>query len=471
MVRNAVDMLVMNTPRPDAGLVPPIASRTMEASDPKTSPGAASNDTRKFIILYGSLGTLIAFFSLVFAAISWWKSRSRTLAARRSSNHEHELESNASGGSLSGDSHTAALEDIPARVVPSGNRNITPVSAVLDNSPGQSWAESTITVPYHARENDEADLCSIQTTPTVIDPSSRASSAGTPLECIATPQAQKSPSAHFHELPLRISSKMLSLQLVAAASLLVSVSAQTSSTTSSSAAAAPTEVTGCHTHGEDIYCVAGSDEWELTGSEFNADNVPDSFQGCHMHGDELHCADGDIDATFVSEDHDHDHSDESDDHDHDHDHAETTSASSATATAASNGTVTSSTLTTSSTSSALPTAVTSCHTHDETELYCLDDGDEWRVTSDWDSEDPPKSFDDCHSHGEELHCVDGDNDATIVAATEAHTSDDDASAGSTTSSSASSSSTADADSAASESFGVSSMSMLVGGVLLAYAAV
>lgn len=81
---------------------------------------------------------------------------------------------------------------------------------------------------------------------------------------------------------------MLSLQLVAVASLLTAVSAQTSSSTTSSAAAAPTEVTDCHTHGEDIFCFADSgDEWELTGSEFDADNVPDSFEGCHMHDEEL----------------------------------------------------------------------------------------------------------------------------------------------------------------------------------------
>lgn len=116
-----------------------------------------------------------------------------------------------------------------------------------------------------------------------------------------------------------------------------------------------------------------------------------------------HCVDGETEATLVAPDseadHDHEHSE---DEDHDHDHAETTSASGASTTGATNSTMTTSTSTASATGASMPTAVTSCHTHDETELYCLDGGDEWRVTSDWDSEDPPESFDDCHSHGEEL---------------------------------------------------------------------
>lgn len=80
---------------------------------------------------------------------------------------------------------------------------------------------------------------------------------------------------------------MLSLQIVAVASLLATASAQTTSSTTSSAAAVPTEVTDCHTHGEDIYCVGGGDEWELTSSGYDADSVPDSFEGCHAHDDEL----------------------------------------------------------------------------------------------------------------------------------------------------------------------------------------
>lgn len=94
-------------------------------------------------------------------------------------------------------------------------------------------------------------------------------------------------------------------------------------------------------------------------------------------------------------------------HDDSHDHDESHSTTSATATAAAatgssamNGTTTSS----SSSSSAYPTAVTSCHAHDETELYCLDGSDEWEVTSEWDQNNPPESFDDCHNDGDEL-CV------------------------------------------------------------------
>ena len=123
-----------------------------------------------------------------------------------------------------------------------------------------------------------------------------------------------------------------------------------------------------------------------------------------------HCVDGATEATLISasaeDEHDHD--------EHDHDHAsETTSAPSAaansgntlasvvssTATGSSNGTA-SSTSTASRTSSTLsaPTAVSNCHAHATTELYCLDGSEEWQVTSDWDENNPPESLENCHTH-------------------------------------------------------------------------
>jgi len=116
-----------------------------------------------------------------------------------------------------------------------------------------------------------------------------------------------------------------------------------------------------------------------------------------------HCDDGDEEVTLAS-------ASSEDDHDHDHDEEASSTAStgaastmatlaSSTATGVSNSTGSS---TTSTTSSSLPTAVSGCHSHDEGELFCLDGSDEWEVVSDWDAEDPPRSFDDCHAHGEEL---------------------------------------------------------------------
>jgi quercetin dioxygenase-like cupin family protein len=122
-----------------------------------------------------------------------------------------------------------------------------------------------------------------------------------------------------------------------------------------------------------------------------------------------HCVDGDTEATLVSaaaeDEHDHDHTNEA---------TSTTSAvprSGATMTSSVSSAVTGSTNSTASststasrttTTSAAPTAVTNCHAHDQTELYCLDGSDEWQVTSDWDENNPPESFENCHTHGEEL---------------------------------------------------------------------
>jgi hypothetical protein len=122
-----------------------------------------------------------------------------------------------------------------------------------------------------------------------------------------------------------------------------------------------------------------------------------------------HCADGGEEATFASASAS---SEEEHDHDHDHEHAEKASSTASSAasstmaistklTATESGNSTSSSTTTSA-SSSLPTAVSACHTHGETELFCMAGRDEWEVISEWDAENPPKSFDSCHAHGEEL---------------------------------------------------------------------
>jgi hypothetical protein len=49
-----------------------------------------------------------------------------------------------------------------------------------------------------------------------------------------------------------------------------------------------TEVTDCHAHTDVLYCMAGSEEWEVT-TDVDVGNAPDSYSGCHAHGeDELY---------------------------------------------------------------------------------------------------------------------------------------------------------------------------------------
>jgi hypothetical protein len=77
---------------------------------------------------------------------------------------------------------------------------------------------------------------------------------------------------------------MHSKQLVAIAATAACVAAQTTSSTSSAADAGPTEVTGCHSHGEEgLFCFEGSEEWEVTSPEYTAEKLPDSFDDCHFH--------------------------------------------------------------------------------------------------------------------------------------------------------------------------------------------
>jgi hypothetical protein len=53
-----------------------------------------------------------------------------------------------------------------------------------------------------------------------------------------------------------------------------------------------TEVTDCHAHADVLYCMVGSEEWEVT-TDVDVDNAPDAYNGCHAHGeDELYATSG-----------------------------------------------------------------------------------------------------------------------------------------------------------------------------------
>lgn len=73
----------------------------MASSDLTIEPIIINDDTRTLTILYGSLGTLIAFASLIVAAMSWWKARCQRVAAQTATNLDHELESNSSDSTRS----------------------------------------------------------------------------------------------------------------------------------------------------------------------------------------------------------------------------------------------------------------------------------------------------------------------------------------------------------------------------------
>jgi hypothetical protein len=133
--------------------------------------------------------------------------------------------------------------------------------------------------------------------------------------------------------------------------------------------------------------------------------IPDLNEFARITDQYRHCVAGNTEATLVS-------ASSEDDHDHDHDHEDDaavhagttmTSVTSSISTVSTNGTASStSAASRTTTTSSAPTAVTSCHTHDETELFCLDGSEEWQVTSDWDESNPPENFENCHVHGEEL---------------------------------------------------------------------
>ena len=53
---------------------------------------------------------------------------------------------------------------------------------------------------------------------------------------------------------------------------------------STSTTADITEVTDCHAHTDTLYCMVGSEEWEVT-TDVDVENPPDGYSGCHAHGE------------------------------------------------------------------------------------------------------------------------------------------------------------------------------------------
>jgi hypothetical protein len=66
---------------------------SLTTADLKALPSLVDDDSRNLAIIYGSLGTLIAFASLIFAVLSWLKSRRQKLATQHSTSDDLEPQS------------------------------------------------------------------------------------------------------------------------------------------------------------------------------------------------------------------------------------------------------------------------------------------------------------------------------------------------------------------------------------------
>jgi hypothetical protein len=63
------------------------------ATNVDKNPLAFDHEERKLIVIYGTFATLIAFSSLVFAALTWWLPRRPRLPAQLKASVKHDLES------------------------------------------------------------------------------------------------------------------------------------------------------------------------------------------------------------------------------------------------------------------------------------------------------------------------------------------------------------------------------------------
>ncbi|RWA07136.1 hypothetical protein EKO27_g7964 [Xylaria grammica] len=61
-----------------------------------------------------------------------------------------------------------------------------------------------------------------------------------------------------------------------------------------------TAVTGCHAHGDDVYCQVGTDEYQIIVPATATGDIAPEYTGCHSHGSETFClGDGDIEVEVL----------------------------------------------------------------------------------------------------------------------------------------------------------------------------
>ncbi|KAL3952237.1 hypothetical protein ACCO45_013954 [Purpureocillium lilacinum] len=87
--------------------------------------------------------------------------------------------------------------------------------------------------------------------------------------------------------------------------------------TTASSAPEVTAISSCHFHGSQMFCMAGTTEFQVKTTPTQTTDIPAQFTGCHHHGAEMYCIGPNGDDVEV--DPQTDEGTEGGDHDHDHD--------------------------------------------------------------------------------------------------------------------------------------------------------
>ncbi|KAJ5748705.1 uncharacterized protein N7511_010401 [Penicillium nucicola] len=107
---------------------------------------------------------------------------------------------------------------------------------------------------------------------------------------------------------------MLVLQSFLISLSIAGVYGQTATTT-----AQTSSVTGCHSHGSDIYCINGEGQEVLVSATSTpTTGVPAQYTGCHSHGRESYCMDADGNDVLIQEEETTTESETESEHDHNH---------------------------------------------------------------------------------------------------------------------------------------------------------
>ncbi|KAJ5156457.1 hypothetical protein N7492_009260 [Penicillium capsulatum] len=107
--------------------------------------------------------------------------------------------------------------------------------------------------------------------------------------------------------------------------VLISLSATSAYAATATTTSARTSITGCHSHGSDIFCIdEDGQEVQVSATATPTTGVPAQYTGCHYHGTEMHCKDAEGNGAFVKEESTtesgHDHDEHEHEHEHEHDH-------------------------------------------------------------------------------------------------------------------------------------------------------
>lgn len=176
---------------------------------------------------------------------------------------------------------------------------------------------------------------------------------------------------------------------------------QAQSVASTTTSSVPAEITGCHYHGSEQYCLADGVEGSVVGAPIATEDGQSSYTGCHTHSTETFCLDDNgEEVQFVVESGETSTEGSVSEEQHSHEHSESDSTGE----------------TATQTPSTVASIVTDCHYHGTVQYCMAGDVEGSIVGAPTASESGQASYTGCHTHSSETYCLDSSGEEVQFAA-------------------------------------------------------